>query len=194
MRDDHQANFDRWFAGSKILDAVGKPLLLYHGTNEQFDVFDPKKAGMGNDRGMRGRGLYFSPNIETAASYGTHVMQVHVCIRNPFDPNDFQSKEAMAELLGIDDGVFEFSPGEEFRVYQPFSGLFTSALKDAGYDGVVYLKKQEVIAFGAAQIKSATDNVETYDPQNPGITDRRAAAEHARDFLDGLQRKVAPHA
>lgn len=186
MRDDHQANFDRWFADSKVVDAIGKPLLLYHGTNEKFDVFDATKAGMGNDRGMRGRGFYFSPSIKTAASYGAHVMQVHVCIRNPFDPNDFQSKKAMAQRLGIDDGVFEFLPGEEFRVYQPFSGLFTSALKDARYDGVIYLKKQEIIAFGPAQIKSVTENIGTYDPQIDGWHRLQISRERGEGTIEAL--------
>lgn len=32
--------FKRWFGGSKVVDADGKPLVVYHGTNAEFSVFD----------------------------------------------------------------------------------------------------------------------------------------------------------
>ena len=31
--------FERWFSGSKVVDDSGKPLLCFHGTLENFDVF-----------------------------------------------------------------------------------------------------------------------------------------------------------
>ena len=34
--------FKRWFGKSKIKDANGKPLVLYHGTNAIFNIFDPE--------------------------------------------------------------------------------------------------------------------------------------------------------
>lgn len=34
-------NFWRWFGDSKVVDADGKPLVVYHGTNSDFDQFKP---------------------------------------------------------------------------------------------------------------------------------------------------------
>jgi len=193
--------FQNWFGDSKVVDENGEPLVVYHGTDEQFDVFDPAKAGMGNDRGMRGRGLYFSPNERTAASYGKNVMPVYVSIQNPFTPSDFASKEAIAQRLGIDESIFEYGPDSGFKVYQPYSGTFTSALKEAGYDGVIYPDRQEVIAFLPEQIKSATGNNGDFDPNNLDIMFSRtgnrldAAASHFDDLTDDQRSalgKIAP--
>lgn len=38
--EDGIRNFWRWFAGSKAVDAEGRPLVVYHGTNAKFDTFD----------------------------------------------------------------------------------------------------------------------------------------------------------
>jgi hypothetical protein len=40
------AAFRRWFGASKVVDAEGKPLVVYHGTTAMFDVFD-FHAGIG---------------------------------------------------------------------------------------------------------------------------------------------------
>jgi len=32
--------FKRWFGDSKVVDENGKPLVVYHGTNRDFDAFD----------------------------------------------------------------------------------------------------------------------------------------------------------
>lgn len=49
--------FRRWFAGSKIVGDDGKPLVLYHGTTQDFDRFDPAK---GSPTSYLGNGFYFS--------------------------------------------------------------------------------------------------------------------------------------
>lgn len=158
--------FKNWFDGSKVVDKNGEPLVVYHGTDITFEEFESKKAGMGNDSGMRGRGFYFSPNEKTSSSYGSNVIPLYLSIKNPFNPMDFKSKEEIAELLGIDKDIFEYNPGENFKVYQSYSGTFSSALKDSGYDGVIYLERQEVVAFYPEQIKSVY-NKGDFNPNDP---------------------------
>lgn len=159
--------FKNWFgdwennptSASKVVDENGEPLVVYHGTNTDFHTFDYKRAGAGNDTGMRGRGFYFSPNSKTSGSYGNIIKAVFLSIKHPFKPSDFSSAEEIADKLGIDDGTFEFdSNSGQFRVYSSYAGMLTGQLKDANYDGVIYPPGQEIVAFYPNQIKSAIGN------------------------------------
>ena len=63
------AGFDAFFAGSKAVDSYGKPLRLYHGTVNDFTVFDSSRS---NVDGYFGAGFYFSNNTnDIAESYAT---------------------------------------------------------------------------------------------------------------------------
>ena len=37
--------FQRWFKDSKVVDADGKPLVVYHGTGADFSEFSASKIG-----------------------------------------------------------------------------------------------------------------------------------------------------
>lgn len=175
--------FKAWFGdwendpenASKVVNPkTGEPLVVYHGTNAKFTSFDKMKAGSGNDKGLRGKGFYLSPNPMTAANYGKNVIDEFVSIRNPFNPFDFKTKSDIASYLNIDEDIFSFTQDVEFKVYQSYSGTLSSAIKDAGHDGVIYLKRQEVIAFEPNQIKSATDNTGAFSKENDDIRFSRA--------------------
>ena len=55
--DTASAAFQAWFGDSKVVDADGKPLIVYHGTTGDFSAFDPSKANPESDLGA---GFYFS--------------------------------------------------------------------------------------------------------------------------------------
>lgn len=158
---------------SKVLDENGEPMVVYHGTNTEFTAFDRKKAGASNDAGMRGKGFYLSPNKRTSENYGQRIISAFVSLKNPFIPFSFSSSKEIAEYLGVEEDTFRFEPNSEFKVYPAFSGLITSALKDKGYDGVLYLHRQEIVAFRPDQIKSATDNNGEFDAGNDDIRFRK---------------------
>ena len=165
--------FKKWFGdwendpkqSSKVLDENGEPLIVHHGTADKFDIFDKKKAGAGNDKGLRGKGFYFSPNERTSSSYGSVIIQCFLNIRNPFVPESFNTIDQIISKLNTEghyedddfDHMFEFKDGD-FRIYSSSSGNITSMMKDSGYDGVIYKKKQEVIAFEPVQIKSINND------------------------------------
>lgn len=190
--------FKDWFGdwendpenASKVVNPkTGEPLVVYHGTNVEFTSFDKMKAGSGNDKGLRGKGFYLSPNPMTAANYGKNVIDEFVSIRNPFNPFDFKTKSDIASYLNIDEDIFSFTQDVEFKVYQSYSGTLSSAIKDAGHDGVIYLKRQEVIAFEPNQIKSATDNTGAFSKENDDI--RFSRANTAQSALDLAMTGVA---
>ena len=76
-----QSDFDSWFAGSKVVDSNGKPLLCHHETNVNFKKVNPKKTTMGifwftTDRGSIDRG-------ETGAAGHGMVKDFYVSMKNP---------------------------------------------------------------------------------------------------------------
>ena len=64
--------FKAWFGDSKVVDADGKPLVVYHGTGAEITAFDPSLTGQGNDQ--YGSGFYFTTSREEADSYQTATL------------------------------------------------------------------------------------------------------------------------
>jgi N12 class adenine-specific DNA methylase len=59
--------FKRWFGDSKVVDAEGRPMVVYHGTRHSFDVFDKEKQGR---QRFYGPGFYFAEDPEVAGGMG----------------------------------------------------------------------------------------------------------------------------
>ncbi|VTX83894.1 LPD38 domain-containing protein [uncultured Aggregatibacter sp.] len=198
--------FKAWFGdwendpenASKVVnERTGEPLVVYHGTGEEFNVFDKNKAGAGNDKGLRGKGFYLSPNRATSESYGEKIIGAYVSLKNPFRPSDFTSAEGVAEHLtnklseqGYEDYTvdpFIFNVGNSFSVRSQYAGAFSSILKDAGYDGILYPNRQEIVAFDSNQIKSATDNTGAFSKENDDIRFSRAQLRSKAESLEKLR-------
>lgn len=93
-------NFWRWFADSKAVDAEGRPLVVYHGTNAKFDTFDLGYA-------EREDSWSFSTSKDVAQTY--QLQQIDP--KRAFDAYQKASSAArkamdaeLAEIAG-DDGV-----------------------------------------------------------------------------------------
>lgn len=85
--------FKRWFGNSKVVDAEGKPLVMYHGTSasEEGDAFTSFDVYASN-YGLMGMGGYFTADPEVASSYTSKgrgetptVYPVYLSIKNPLD-------------------------------------------------------------------------------------------------------------
>ena len=140
--------FKKWFGDSKVVDANGDPLVVYHGTDQDFPVFKTKN-------GLIVSGSYFANDVETANYFageqaGANVMPVFLSIKNPATPDD------LARLAG------------DARTPRQL----TAVLKKNGFDGYIIETGPEnkyYVAFEPTQIKSATGNVGTFDVTNPDI-------------------------
>lgn len=198
--------FKAWFGdwendpenASKVVnERTGEPLVAYHGTGAEFNVFDKNKAGAGNDKGLRGKGFYFSPNRTISESYGEKIIGAYVSLKNPFRPSDFTSAEEVAKHLtnklseqGYEDYTvdpFIFNVGNSFSVRSQYAGALSSILKDAGYDGILYPNRQEIVAFDSNQIKSATDNTGAFSKENDDIRFSRAQSRSKAESLEKLR-------
>lgn len=63
------SEFKSWFGDSKAVDENNQPLVVYHGTTQDFDTFDIDKAGV---ESHLGKGFYFSDSIDDVnRNYGT---------------------------------------------------------------------------------------------------------------------------
>lgn len=76
--------FIKWFEGSKVLNADGSPLIMYHGTSQDFEAFDPKKI-KANETDAPFNGFWFSSDHDTSPAFHgpTNIMPVYLSIKNP---------------------------------------------------------------------------------------------------------------
>lgn len=164
------ATFKKWFAKSKIVDESGNPLVVYHGTNNEFDTFDKNKIGTATDDGIWGRGFYFGSVSDTP--YGTVKMPVYLKMENPFIVNDYKTVEEIADYLDVWEGNFNFDENNKVVMFsQSQLNQITSHIKGKGHDGIIVKlgeKWIEYVVFEPEQIKSI-DNTGAFDVNNPNI-------------------------
>lgn len=138
-------NFWRWFGDSKAVDGDGKPLVVYHATNEKFTEFKT-----GEKDGLSGKGIYFSEY--PLGQFGENVMSVYLRIHAPIT--------RQTEVPGM----------REINS----AGIPTKMVPDVldqfpEFDGVI--NRMDITVKSPSQIKSATDNSGLFDPNTDRIDD-----------------------
>ena len=176
--------FKRWFGDSKVRDAEGKPLVVYHGSPKGgFDEFDVSNVG-----------VFFSNRYDIAASYaGTY--------------DDVQLPEPGAEFYDENKGVYSVFLKLQNPMVLDWGGKdwgegpeglrlddWANRAKRAGHDGLVvenvvdtgWLNPGAVsdkglgviyVVFKPEQIKSATGNDGSFDANDPSILSQDPAAQ-----------------
>ena len=96
--------FKAWFGdwendpdnASKVVDENGEPLVVYHGTSNEFNSFEMNKlsSNTGNN-GVFGAGFYFTPNKTTARNYGENTKETFLNARKPL----IESRDNILPLL-----------------------------------------------------------------------------------------------
>lgn len=146
--------FRDWFGGSKVVDENGKPLVVYHYTNNSFTTFDISKA---EDHGAA---FWFTGRKFGEGEFAgrSKEMTVYLDIKKPFYTKD--------QYL-VEEG--------------PADPDFMKKMRKGGYDGIIYADPKnpttsdggsdmsQFVVFRPEQIKSATGNRGTFDPTNPDI-------------------------
>jgi len=177
-RGDSQTDtpaFRKWFGDSKVVDADGKPLVVYHGTADSFNVFDLDHPNR-KDTGWLGTGVYATDSENMARSYSNlkagssepSVMKLYARIENPYYATiaDKQRLQLISNRSGAQAG-------------RDAADAWTQSLKDKGHDGVILEYKEnqvgsanaskEIVVFDPAGVKSATGNNGQFDGMNPDI-------------------------
>lgn len=170
-------NFYKWFGDSKVVDDQGRPLVVYHGTNEKFNTFDSNKISENTENyGYFGKGFYFGRK-EIAEGYGDFVMSLYLSFKNPLmlDINK-ENTSLMKYLLSKknlkikSDATFQDIFGAETGLKNVATAIQTFA-KENGYDSIIGFGEKiekEYVAFEPNQIKS-TENRGTFSADTGNI-------------------------
>ena len=182
--------FKKWFGDSKVVDADGKPRIVYHGTNSDTNEFSA--------------GTFFTSSKSIAGEYasrrgGDRIEPVYLSIKNPLVVNasgDFWDD--------VNIGGINLPPAQLRKIFgQAMQSTYTTEeIADAvrnsgiGYDGVVFngvkdaptgkARKSDVfVTFAPGQIKSATGNKGSFDASKPDI---RMSPQ--RWYFSNLERQI----
>ena len=195
--DINTPEFKNWFGDSKVVDENGRPLVVYHGTNTEFDTFDRGKASSAYGSKY---GFYFA-NKEVAEDYGDIVMPVYLAMKNPYkvDVDDeinellfnYDGDAAEAEADGYRISHWRGETRDDFEAIDSatsylddnYDSIFTRA-EENGADGVIVQGTDgsvDYVVFEPSQIKSVY-NRGTFDPNNDKIYYQRAFAGSRVDY------------
>ena len=168
--------FRRWFGDSKVVNADGTPMVVYHGTatRADFDTFSRT-----DDGGYHfGTAAAASERADVSSlEMPQRVMPVYLAIKNPLTVEDQGGWEAWSDVI--------------------------DRAKRQGYDGIRYRNVEEDagseswIAFRPEQIKSVA-NRGTFDPANPsilasmspGVPEINLSPEHAEALVNDMRETV----
>ena len=149
--------FKKWFGDSKVIDESGKPKIVYHGTNQSFNIFNVSDVGIhagtmdqaNSRKGEKNSGEF-------------RVMPLYMRINNPLrlkdspswkDPVFYLQKTGIAEHLSAPlvkkiTGFYDELKGIDLKSVQGQEQALEMAmginrrvareLKAQGYDGIVY--------------------------------------------------------
>ena len=170
--DINTPEFKAMFGNSKIADKDGKPILMFHGTNEKFEAFSKDKIA----KGRFGRAFNFTSNKDMASEYGDNVIPAYLSINNPITNDVLDRPLSQEEFNVLSKAVTgkEATMPKNMTLGKIFDSMknddkFVEGLQALGYDGI-YMEGEGIAAvFEPTQIKSATDNNGDYDPNNPNI-------------------------
>jgi hypothetical protein len=195
--------FKAWFGDSKVVDADGKPLVVYHGTNSSFSEFraDKTSASSGN-RGFLGAGFYMSKSFEVANAYADedsgNVMSLFVSMQNPLGIEEKLSAKA-AEAINRSLSIDTFEEGMSIEAVRgglsyavssdpEVADTLTQGLEQQGYDGVLFGEMREIVAFYPNQIKSAIGNRGTFDPNDANILNQDSNNYDSKEFKNWFKK------
>lgn len=174
--------FKRWFGdwqnhpedASKVVNDDGTLKVVYHGTNADFTVFE-------SDNGT----YWFSESEDYAEAMAEErggdgkVMSVYLDMKNPY-------------YAKLEPGKFT-DPTYEAPIIR--------AAKEGGHDGIIIENDTDsdiesetfYVVFSPTQIKSATDNIGTFDRNNPDIRYQKRGGMDALTPKDMLSRSRRRH-
>ena len=185
------------------MDGNGEPLVVYHQTGNDFTVFDTKHTGAGEFDSEMPTGIFMKPTSDNIGVSGNKQMALYANIRNPLTVNNRAElvrfyeknidgyKDARENINDID---------SEYEASKKAKSLIDDYFRSSNYDGVIVnndvgsfgRSTKTYIAFKNTQVKSATDNIGTFDGKNPdirySIDDTKSSAEKYSE--DDFENKV----
>ena len=176
--------FKDWFGdwennpknASKAVDENGEPLVVYHGTPENFNTFKD--------------GAIFTTSNETAADkhYGK-AMPLFINIRNvktiDYKGRDYTNNPLKSEYPKPRNSFETIDNMVRVNKERGFDGTIVLNVKDSTSYGI-----DEYIAINPNQVKSATENIGTYSTTNNDIRYRKVPNSSFEMLNSGLQENL----
>jgi hypothetical protein len=151
--ESREENFKLWFGNSKVVDAKGNPLKVYHGTWKEFSQFS-KNVFANFKNGQEKLGFFFTSDPTYAGQYadrdGGRIMPVYLSLQNP-------KYEPLSKIDEIENGTNQQA------------GRYVAQLKRSGHDGIIFGNMTEIAVFSNKQIKSAIGNNGNFGTKNSDI-------------------------
>ena len=185
--------FKDWFGdwendpdnSSKVVDENGEPMVVYHGTtndeteqkwNEKLKSYDTAHKQFTifrrNTGGERNYGMFFNSDMDNAFAYGYYTYSVYLNIKNPLEIDCNNSSYDKIRYNGEVKDTYEWAKWAEKNGYD---GVIFRNIRDGVDFNSMNEPTNDYVTFASNQIKSATDNVGTFDKNNPDIRYRRAS-------------------
>ena len=188
--------FKNWFGdwqnhperASKVVNADGTPKVVYHGTLAH-GLHEFKKSFIGSRFSFDETGFFFTDNESLAQDYATgdfdnskgEVIPAYLNVRRPLV---FDSQYALKNGYGK-----VFRENDAVGVWDAYQGAILDEAQEMRADGIIVNDgtSEMVVVFEPNQIKSATDNVGTFNRNNPDIRYSVKGAEVSREYADVLK-------
>ena len=182
---------------SKVVDENGEPMVVYHGfIGGDFNIFD-KDVAFDNSRSAKPvyGSFFFSDTRKQAEAYGSFfrkgervfngIKATFLNIKNPFIINSENTPyhSVRGYFKNRDTGEIDWNRGGIVKngweigvqditiaaMEEGYDGVIFRNIDDAGSEELVGTTHTTLAVFSPTQIKSATDNVGTFDQNNPDI-------------------------
>jgi hypothetical protein len=150
---------------SKVVNPDGSPMVVYHGTNVDFSMFD---KGQVKSRFPYSFGFHFTSQVSEADAYsvepaidGGNVMPVYLRAVNPLVIITDMLTASMEADINRYDIMRKLLDAKKSG--NPYDSVIIKVEKGNEYDGI------NIIVFDPTQIKSAIGNKGTFDPSSGSI-------------------------
>ncbi|MHD0644861.1 ADP-ribosyltransferase-containing protein [Pseudomonas aeruginosa] len=170
QRDLRIEAFNRWFEGSKVVDAEGNPLVVFHGTQSEFEDFLP--------------GAYFSESTEEAGAYtGARATMARArmtgkykvasgadasdgaVVRYAFDGLSELESPQVGEVVGTDDLAYRYEGMGKWVVFDDLEPDFDADVSDEDH---VVLRRADNAAAAAQKVADYEELVINSTPGGEG--------------------------
>ncbi|VVC05557.1 Uncharacterised protein [uncultured archaeon] len=183
--DISSLSFRKWFGHSKVVDQSGKPLVVYHGTDQIFDEFHTNSiVSFGSHFGTAQQASWRTEEDENNTLLHGNIMPCYLSIQHPLSMRDLGSwyPDVVARELkkmGIHIELSDsFLQRRDILSRRKARNVIVNTLENLGYDGITYDNLHEGeeiekswIVFYPWQVKSAISNTGKFDPQKVKITE-----------------------
>lgn len=168
------AAFQKWFGESKVVNADGTPMVVYHGTDayDQINVFKRGK------KGWLGPGIYLAQDKNDAqhyadkSGYGGRVYELYARAENPLVVTQSNPVPEILQAAYNRSSIYEKRSAKQANDVSILTPADIKKLQEKGYDGIVWKfgkRPWEINVFSPEQLKSATDNTGAYSRESKDI-------------------------